>query len=124
MPLSASKNPAFLTILTLFFTPLASPQAPETKGLPPRAAPTDYQTQAKAGELTVAAEFTGHSVPTLDGTYTTEDYVVVEVALFGATGAKAKLAAGDFSLRINGKKQAQQSQPYELAFHSLKDPEW
>ena len=96
----------------------------ESKGLPPRAAPSEYQAQAQAGSATIAAEFTGHSVPTPEGTYTTEDFVVVEAALFGAPGARAKLATGDFSLRINGKKQALPSQPYELAFHSLKDPEW
>jgi len=29
---------------------------------------------------------------------------------------------GDFSLRVNGKKQALPNQPYELTFKSLKDP--
>ena len=125
MPLFALKKPVFLTILALFCTAYASSQAPEaTRGLPPRAAPSDYQMQAKAGEMTIAAEFTGHSVPTPEGPYTTEDYVVVEVGLFGPPGARATLATGDFSLRINGKKQAVPSQSYMLAFHSLKDPEW
>ena len=36
----------------------------EAQGLPPRVAPTDYQAQAKAGEVTIAAEFAGHGVPT------------------------------------------------------------
>lgn len=35
----------------------------EAQGLPPRAAPTDYQAQARAGALTIAADFVGHSVP-------------------------------------------------------------
>jgi len=96
----------------------------ESKGMPPRAAPTEYQAQAQAGKVTVAAEFTGHSVPTADGTYTTEDYVVVEVGVFGPSEARAKLSIGDFSLRINGRKMPSPSQPYELAFKSLKDPEW
>jgi hypothetical protein len=96
----------------------------ESKGMPARVSPAEYQAQAQAGVVTVAAEFMGHSVPTPEGTYTTEDYVVVEVALFGSPQARAKLAIGDFSLRINGKKAAVSSQPYELAFKSLKDPEW
>ena len=96
----------------------------ESKGTPPRAAPAEYQAQAQAGTLTVAAEFMGHSVPTPEGTYNAEDFVVVEVGLFGSPQARAKLSIGDFSLRINGKKLALPSQPYELAFKSLKDPEW
>jgi len=98
--------------------------ANELKGMPPRVAPTEYQAHAQAGTLTVAAEFLGHSVPTLEGTYNAEDYVVVEAALFGGPEARTKLTAGDFSLRINGKKMASPSQPYGLSFSSLKDPEW
>jgi hypothetical protein len=98
--------------------------ANEVKGMPPRVAPTEYQAHGEAGPLTIAADFTGHSVATPEATYTTEDYVVVEVGLFGAPGARAKLSTGDFSLRINGKKTASPSQPYQLVFKTLKDPEW
>src|ERR1700678_1649605 len=94
------------------------------KGMPPRAAPTEYQAQAKAGTVTIAAEFMGHAVPTPEQTVETEDYIVVEAGLFGPPGAKITLARGDFSLRINGKKAPNPSEPYELAFHSLKDPQW
>jgi hypothetical protein len=86
--------------------------------------PAEYQAQAKAGEVTVAAEFMGHSVPTPEATFTNDDFVVVEVGLFGPPQARTTLSIGDFSLRINGKKTALPSQPYELAFKSLKDPEW
>jgi len=105
-------------------TPGKDTQINEGKGLPPRATPTDYEVQGQAGTLTVAAEFKGHSVPTLQGTYSTEDYVTVETALFGAPGARAKLSIEDFSLRVNGKKTTLTSQPYGLIFSSLKDPEW
>src|SRR5579871_5086286 len=100
----------------------ASPAAGDSKGLPPRAAPSDYQAQAKAGSLTIAAEFAGHSVPTPDAIFTSDDYVVVEVGLFGPTPANVLLS--DFSLRINGVKKALQAQPYELAFKTMMDPEW
>jgi hypothetical protein len=103
--------------------PAKDPQTNETKGLPPRVAPADYQAQAQAGAITVAAEFVGHSVPTMEKTFSTEDYVVVETALFGPPGARAKLSFEDFSLTINDKKTLS-SQPYGLVFHSLKDPEW
>ena len=98
--------------------------ASESKGLPPRATPGDYQAHAQAGAVTIGAEFVGHSVPTPAATYTTEDFVIVEAGLFGPPEARTKLSVGDFTLRINGKKTALPSQPYGLSFSSLKDPEW
>jgi len=94
------------------------------KGMPPRAAPSEYQAQAKAGMVTIAAEFMGHAVPTPDQTVAADEYVVVDVGLFGEPGARTTLARGDFSLRINGKKNLLPSEPYELVFKSLKDPQW
>jgi hypothetical protein len=104
----------------------ASKSAPvRAVGLPPRLTPADYQFHVQAGSVTIAAEFVGHGVPTEEGgPYSTQNYVVVEAALFGAPDAKIQLSYKDFSLRINGKKQLVPSQPYELVFPSLKDPQW
>ena len=99
-------------------------QGTEIKGLPPRNTSTDYQAQAKVGTATLAVEFAGHSVATTQGTFTTEDYVVVETGLFGPPEARLTLSIDDFSLRINGKKMAVPSQPFALILKSLKDPEW
>ncbi|MGA9626805.1 MAG: hypothetical protein WBQ65_20185 [Bryobacteraceae bacterium] len=96
----------------------------ESKGLPPRATPADYQAQTKAGTVTVAAEFAGHSVPTAQGPLTTEDFVVVEMGLFGAPDARMKISADDFSLRINEKKAALPTRPFGMVLSSVKDPEW
>jgi len=96
----------------------------ETKGLPPRTAPGEYQAHAKAGAVTIGAEFKGHSIPTMQGTLTTEDYVIVEIGMFGAPDAKLVLALGDWSLRVNGKKTPLESQPYGLVIRSVKDPEY
>jgi len=108
-----------------------SPKVPEAqskdaqaKGMPPRSAPTEYQAQAKTKTVTLGAEFMGHAVPTPEQTVDAEDYIVVEAGIFGPAGARLALARGDFSLRINGKKIASPSEPYELVFHSLKDPQW
>ena len=102
----------------------ANGQTNETKGLPPRNTATDYQAQAKAGTVTLAAEFAGHSVPTAQGTFSTEDYVVVETGWFGPPEARLTLSIDDFSLRINGKKMPVPSQPFALILKSLKDPDW
>jgi hypothetical protein len=92
--------------------------------MPPRTTPAEYQAQVQAGTVTIAAEFKGHSVPTMQGPLSTEDYVVVETALFAPPEARLKLSAEDFSLRINGKKAPLSSQPYGLVVGSVKDPEW
>jgi hypothetical protein len=96
----------------------------QMKGLAPRATPGDYQAQVKVGAVTIGAEFAGHAVPTPEAIYSTEDYVVVELALFGAADATAKIAFSDFSIRINGKPMATPGEPYARIFPSLKDPEW
>ena len=96
----------------------------EAKGLPPRATPADYQAQVQAGAVTLAAEFKGHSVPTPQGPLSTEDFVVVEMALFGSPDARMKISADDFSLRINGKKAPLPTRPFGMVLGSLKDPEW
>jgi hypothetical protein len=95
----------------------------ESKGIPPRVTPAEYQTHAQDGALTIAADFTGHAVATPQGNLTTEDYVVVEVGFYGAAGAREKLSIGDFSLRVNAKKVLP-GEPYGLVLSSLKDPEW
>jgi hypothetical protein len=96
----------------------------ETRGIPPRATPEDYQFHAPAGTVTIAAEFTGHSLPTHQGPLITEDYVAVETALFGPVGTQLKISAQDFSLRVNGRRTPLPSQPYGVILTSLKDPEW
>ena len=78
----------------------------------------------KIGDLTLAADFMGHSVPTPEATLSTDDYLVIEIAFFGAPDAKLKFSTDDFTLRINGKKKPLASEPSELVFKSLKDPEW
>ncbi len=103
----------------------APDQQPQQQGLPARATPADYQVQAKAGNITIAAEFTGHGIPTVGREpLSSEDYVAVEVGLFGPPGTKLTLGATDFSLRVNGKKQPMPSQPWALVAKNVKDPGW
>jgi hypothetical protein len=94
------------------------------QGLPPRATPADYQIQGKAGSVTIAAEFDSHSVPLAEGPLTTNDFVVVEAAFFGPSGARLTLSPGNFSLRINGKKTPVPAQPAGLVLKTLKDPSY
>ncbi len=118
-----------LLALALFLPAQESPPAQESnkdavKGMPPRAAPSEYQAQGKAGMVTIGAEFMGHAIPTPEQPFSSEDFVVVEAGLFGPPGARTTLARGDFSLRINGRKTPLPAEPFELVFKSLKDPQW
>jgi len=101
----------------------AQPPA-EIQGLPVRASASDYQNQEKVSKFTIAADFVGHSVPTIQGPLSSEDYVTVEVAFYGEPGSKLKLSFEDFSVKINGKKSPIPSQQYGLVMKSLSDPEW
>jgi hypothetical protein len=96
----------------------------ERQGLPPRTSASDYPAQTKLGDITLAAEFAGHGVPTPDGPLSTEAYVVVEVAFFGPPGTRLPISFNDFSLRINNKKNATPSESYERTGTAVKDPEW
>lgn len=103
---------------------LLSVLAVSAQGLPPRAAPNDYLAQAKAGKFTIAADFTGHGIPNSEDALNSEDYVAVEVGLYGPPDARLVITATDFSLRINGKKEPLPSQPWGLVAKNIKDPEW
>lgn len=93
-------------------------------GIAPRTAPSDYQAKAVAGEITIAADFVGHAVPTGLNPLTNEDFVAFEAALYGPDGKKMQISWEHFSVRINGKKMPTPSQPVGATLRSLKDPEW
>ena len=112
-----------LTVL-LFGAGLFAQPPTEIQGLPVRAGAADYQNQAQVGKITLAADFVGHSVPTIQGPLSSEDYVSVEVAFLGTPDSKVKISFEDFSVRINGKKTVIPSQQYGLVMKSLSDPEW
>jgi hypothetical protein len=94
------------------------------RGMPPRAAASEYLTHAQAGNITIGAEFTGHAVPTPEQMVQSDEYIVVEAGFFGPPDAHLTLARTDFSLRVNGKKVPLTAEPLELVYKSLKDPEW
>jgi hypothetical protein len=104
--------------------PAKEAPANEVKGMPPRVGPADYQAQALLGKFTLAADFTEHSLPTPQGLFTTDDYVVVEAGLYGPPGAHLTISTNDFALRVNGKKTPVPGQPYGVVFSSAKDPSW
>lgn len=102
----------------------AAVRAQESQGIPARPGPNDYQGNAKAGAITIAADFDQRGILTPNATYSSEDYVAVEVGIFGPAGKRLALNYQDFTLRINGKKAPYPAQPFLEVFKSLKDPSW
>jgi hypothetical protein len=128
-------NFRFLIVSVLMLTPLTAqeraqapafvPQKPEaSKGIPPRTGPGDYQAHGQVGKITIAADFDDHSIPDPTVILSNEDFVFVEVALYGPPGTNLALNYQDFSLKINGKKSLVPAKPYELAFKGLRSPEY
>ena len=103
--------------------PPEKPHPIEVTGVPPRSGPSDYAAHVQMNDFTLAAEFAGHNVPRPEGPLTTDDYVVVEVALYGPAGAKLNLSPDQFSLQINDKKPFP-AVTFVVVASSLKDPEW
>lgn len=104
-----------------------APEAPSpraTKGIPARGSATEYMGHGKVGALTIGADFDSHDIPTLESTLTADDYVTVEVAIFGSPGAHATISAADFSIRINGKKSPTPSEGFAALSRNLRDPSW
>src|ERR1035437_9797317 len=73
--------------------PAQAPAARSAKGIPPRANAGEYLAHAQVGAVTMGAEFDEHSVPTPEAILSTEEYVAVEVGLFGAPGAHVTVSS-------------------------------
>lgn len=86
--------------------------------------PSSYPARVALGNLTLGAEYMVHSLPTPHGSLFTEDYLVVDAAIFGPRGTELKLSASHFVLRINGKKTPILPQTPAWVAASIKNPGW
>jgi hypothetical protein len=106
-------------LLPIFFLAQALPGQ-----VVPAKQPAEYPVHAQAGATGIGAEFMVHVVSIEGQSYFVPDYFVVEVAVFPEKGALLELRNGQFSLRINGKKQELTAHTPGFAAASLKYPEW
>jgi hypothetical protein len=89
----------------------------------PRAKPADYPAHTELKTLSLGAEFMVHTFSGNGKTFFVEDYLVVEVAVYPASGSRPMVAHSHFTLKINGKRSiAPQPPPFVAA--SLKYPDW
>jgi hypothetical protein len=76
------------------------------QGLTPREKAADYPVHAEVKDgFTIAAEYLVHTLPTGKDALVANDYLVVEVAVFGPRGKRIDLSQGNFTLLLDtGKK--------------------
>ncbi len=94
------------------------------EGVEPRTTASAYANHAELKGLSIGAEFLVHSFSGRGKTFVVDDYLVVEVAVFPAAGKRVLVNAGNFSLRVNGKKAALMPQTPGMVAASLKYPDW
>lgn len=72
-------------------------------GLDPRPSATDYPHHAALPKAALGADYHGRAFDSKTGSFFTQDYLVVEVAVFPA-GAPLEFSPAHFRLRLNGKQ--------------------
>jgi len=93
-------------------------------GTTPKPKAADYPAHAQAGGVWLGAEYLVRSIPARNQTLVTQDYLVVEVALYPPPGQPLVVSDGQFTLRMNGKKQVLHAQAPGFVAASLKYPDW
>jgi len=93
-------------------------------GTPPKAAPEDYPVHARLEKLAIGAEYLVHSFSGRGRTFVANHYLVVEVALFPGKDERFEVNSGQFTLRVNGRKQALSPEAAEFVAAALKFPDW
>jgi hypothetical protein len=93
-------------------------------GTSPRPKPTDYSAQAHVADLTIAAEYQVRSFGAGRSVFVTEDYLVIEVALYSNARDPLVVSANRFQLRVSGSKHPLLAQTPGMVAASLKYPDW
>ena len=79
--------------------------------------------RAKLEKLSIGAEYLVHSFSSGREMFIAKDYLVVEVALYPVNGESLLVSSGQFSLRVNARKQALAPHAPEIVAGSLKYPD-
>lgn len=95
-----------------------------SSGTTPKPQPGDYPAHAQPGQVALGAEYLVHSFFLRGQTFVTPDYLVVEVAVYPPKGEALAVSSGEFTLRLNGKKQVLFAQSPGFVAASLKYPDW
>ena len=92
-------------------------------GTEPKPKPSDYPVQARVGDIDIGAAYLVHTLPAERTNFLAPDYLAVEIAIYPPKSQAVTVAAGQFRLRMNGKKEAPADTP-EMVAMSLNYPGW
>ena len=90
----------------------------------PKPAASDYPVHGAAGNVALGAEYLVRSFSGRGRTFFAPDHLVVEVAVYPPKGEAVAVSTGQFSLRINGKKEMIPAQGPEFVAAGFKYPDW
>lgn len=100
-------------------TAAAAPAAEPTRK------PQEYPAHGRVGNIIIAAENLGPSVPTPSGGIYVQNYIAIEVAVFAEGAARsAPLSASHFALRINGARAVLRPDSPGFVAASIKYSNW
>lgn len=108
-----------MSVLLLLSALLAAAQGTETK----RKA-SEFPVQVKVAGAEVAAEFMVRLISYGRESFVTDNFLVVEVAIYPEPGKPVEVKLADFSLRVSGKKELLLAQPPALVLSYLRYPDW
>src|SRR5881396_3070228 len=81
-----------------------------------------YPAKVVLDSRTLAAEFLIHSIPTPQGVWVTDNYLVIDAAFFGE--GNLRLSSSQFKLQLNKKKELLFPQTPTWVASSMRDPAW
>lgn len=93
------------------------------QGTDPKPKASEYPVHGAAGEVGIGVEYMVRAISTPKASFMTDDYLVVEVALYPPAGG-ITVNAQEWTLRINEKKEELMSQTPGMVAASLKYPDW
>ena len=89
----------------------------------PRANASEYAAHEELRTASIGAENLGHNMSTGKGAISVPDYLVIEVAVY-SKASPVPLKAGNFVLRLNGKRDLLLAQAPTMVAASLKYDDW
>ncbi len=90
----------------------------------PRAKASEYPVHGTVGDLELGAEYFLHSIPSARGMLFAQDYLVVEVAIFGPSKLPFSTGPGRFHLRVNNGKMLLATDSATFVIASMKHEDW
>ncbi len=88
----------------------------------PKPKPGDYPAHTRSGDVEISAEYLVHTLPAASTNFLVPGYLVVEIAIYPPKSQAVAVAAGQFRLRMNKKRELFPDTP-EMVAMSLKYPD-